>query len=85
MKIKMVKEVRSDIPILSTARTVLKVGKIYDATANKYGAVCGICGKGELIGVRPGEFEFVELPRWLYEKWAPVFPWSVEDAIIKEE
>jgi len=85
MKIKMVKDVRSDIPYLSTRRTELRAGKIYEATANKNGAVSGICDKGELIGVRPGEFEFVELPRWLYEKWAPVFQWSVKDAIIKED
>ena len=69
MKIRMVKEVRSDIPILSTSRTVLRDGKIYEATANKHGAVCGICGKGELIGVRPGEFEFVELPKVWFKKF----------------
>lgn len=85
MRIRMIKDVRSDIPILSNYRTVLKSGKTYDATANKHGAVCGRCDNGELIGVRPGEFEFVELPKWLYDKWAPAFPWSVKFATIKEE
>lgn len=85
VKIKMVQDVRSDLPFLSTPRTVLKFGKIYDATANKNGAVYGRCDNGELIGVRPGEFEFVELPKWLYDKWASPFPWSVQGATIKEE
>lgn len=85
MKIRMIKDVRSDLPFLSTPGTVLKFGKIYDATANKHGAVCGRCDNGELIGVRPGEFEFVELPKWLYDKWASAFPWSVQFATIKEE
>ena len=85
MKIRMIKEVRSDIPVFSTSRNVLEFGKTYGATANKHGAVCGRCDNGELIGVRPGEFKFVELPKWLYDKWAPVFPWSVQLATIKEE
>jgi hypothetical protein len=58
---------------------------VYDATASKNGAVCGRCANGELLGVRPEEFEFVSLPKWLYDKWAPVFPWSVENAIIEAE
>ena len=85
MKIRMIKDVRSEIPILSASRTVLKFGKTYDATANKHGAVCGRCDNGELIGVRPGEFEFVELPKWLYDKWVSAFPLSVQFATIKEE
>ena len=85
MKIKMIKEVRSDLPFLSTPGTILRIGMVYDATANKNGAVCGRCANGELLGVRPGEFEFVSLPKWLYDKWAPAFPWSVENAIIEAE
>ena len=41
--------------------------------------------EAEQLAVRPGEFEFVSLPKWLYSKWAPVFPWSVEKAIIEAE
>lgn len=43
----------------------LLVGKVYEATANKNGAVSGITEEGISIGVRPGEFEFVEAPEWL--------------------
>lgn len=85
MKIKMVQDVRSDLPFLSTPGTILRFGKIYEATANKQGAVCGKCENGEMLGVRPGEFEFVSLPKWLYDKWKPVFPWSVDGAIIEEQ
>ena len=85
MQIKMVKDVRSDLPFRKTPGTILRFGKIYDASANKHGAVCGKCENGEMIGVRPGEFEFVSLPKWLYDKWAPAFPWSVKNAIIEEE
>lgn len=85
MQIKMVMDVRSDLPFLSTPGTILRFGKIYDASANKHGAVCGKCENGEMLGVRPGEFEFVSLPKWLYDKWAPAFPWSVENAIIEAE
>ena len=85
MRIKMVQDVRSDLPFLSTPGTILRFGKIYDASANNHGAVCGKCENGEMLGVRPGEFEFVSLPKWLYDIWAPVFPWSVANAIIEAE
>lgn len=85
MRIKMVQDVRSDLPFLSTPGTILRFGKIYDASANKHGAVCGKCENGEMLGVRPGEFEFVSLPKWLYNIWAPVFPWSVANAVIEAE
>ena len=39
--------------------------EVYDATANKNGAVSGITEEGIAIGVKPGEFEFVEAPEWL--------------------
>ena len=43
----------------------LLAGAVYDATANKNGAVSGITEEGIAIGVKPGEFEFVEAPEWL--------------------
>lgn len=85
MKIKMIKEVRSDLPFLSTPGTILRCGKIYEASANKQGAVCGKCENGKMLGVRPGEFEFVSIPKWLYDKWKPAFPWSVYGAIIEDQ
>ena len=85
MQIKMIEDVRSELPFLSSYGDVLKSGKIYEASANKHGAVCGKCDNGKLIGVKPGEFVFISLPKWLYDKWAPVFPWSVENAIIEVE
>lgn len=85
MKIKMLEDVRPDLPFLSAPGTILRFGKIYEASANKHGAVCGKCENGEMLGVRPGEFAFVSLPKWLYDKWATVLPWSVENAAIEAE
>lgn len=45
--------------------TALLAGEVYEATANKNGAVSGITKEGIAIGVKPGEFEFVEVPEWL--------------------
>ena len=45
-------------------RALLDV-EVYYATANKNGAVSGITEEGIAIGVKPGEFEFVEAPEWL--------------------
>ncbi len=39
---------------------VLVAGQIYEAIQNKHGAVFGICENGELMGVKPGEFEIIE-------------------------
>lgn len=63
MKIKMLETVRPDFPFLLIgvpSDTVLVCGKVYEATKNKYGAVCGICENGQRLGVKPGEFEIVE-------------------------
>lgn len=63
MKIKMLETVRPDFPFLLTgvsSDTILVCGKIYEATQNKYGAVCGICENGKKLGVKPGEFVIVE-------------------------
>lgn len=63
MKIKMLETVRPDFPFLLTGvslDTILICGEEYEATQNKYGAVCGICENGQKLGVKTGEFEFVE-------------------------
>ena len=63
MKIKMLETVRPEFPFLLTGvpvDTVLICGEVYEATRNKYGAVCGICENGQKLGVKPGEFEITE-------------------------
>lgn len=63
MKIKMLETVRPDLQFFLTevpADTILICGEVYEATQNKYGAVCGICKNGQRLGVKPGEFEIVE-------------------------
>lgn len=45
--------------------TVLQAGREYEAQSNKNGAISGLCENGEYMGVRPGEFEFVEAPEWV--------------------
>lgn len=63
MKIKILETVRPDFPFFLTGvpvDTILICGEVYEATKNKYGAVCGICANGQRLGVKPGEFEIVE-------------------------
>lgn len=62
MKIKMLKTVVTDMPIrlFRTPETKLIYGQIYQATANKNGAVSGICENGVVLGVKPDEFEIIE-------------------------
>ena len=40
--------------------TILAAGHEYEAVANRYGAVSGLCDNGELLGVKPEEFECVD-------------------------
>ena len=42
---------------------------IYRAGCNKHGAVYAILEGGNTLGVKPGEFEFIEAPDWLLERW----------------
>lgn len=69
MKIRMLCTVRPDLMFAAEPGTVLRAGEEYEATANKHGAVCGICENGHVLGVKPGEFEFVKAPDWLLEIW----------------
>lgn len=59
MKIRMLENVRPDLVFLAKPGTILRCGKVYEATENKYGAVSGICENGEVLGVKPDEFELV--------------------------
>lgn len=70
IKIKMLKTVRPDFPFLQNdPKTILVVGEEYNAIANKNGAVSGICDNGKMLGVKPGEFAFIEAPEWLLALW----------------
>ena len=40
--------------------SILAGGHEYEAVANQYGAVSGLCDNGELLGVKPEEFECVD-------------------------
>lgn len=65
MKIRMIRNVRSDIPFISKPGTILRAGMEYAAISNQHGAISGQCDNGEYLGVKPGEFEFIEAPRWI--------------------
>lgn len=60
MKILMLENVRPDFLFLTKTGTFLRAGKTYEATVNKCGAITAICENGEMLGVKPGEFEVVE-------------------------
>lgn len=57
--------VRSDIPM--GARLRARPG-IYEAVANQYGAVAVVLPEGTL-GLKPGEFQWIEMEEWLSEFW----------------
>lgn len=59
MQIRMLENVRPDLLFLAKPGTILRCGKVYEATANKYGTVSGVCDNGEVLGVKPDEFEIV--------------------------
>jgi len=68
IRIRMFKDVIPFYPFRSSG-TVLRAGKEYSAESNPNGAISGICANGELLGVKPGEFEFIEAPEWVLKKW----------------
>ena len=72
MTIKMLTTVRPDILFLAEPGSVLREGKEYEAVSNKHGAISGICENGRILGVKPGEFEFVEAPEWVLKLWEGV-------------
>lgn len=74
MRIKMLVNVRPELPFLAKPGTILRAGMEYEATANPNAAICGICENGVAMGVRPGEFVFMEAPAWVLNAWAAVWP-----------
>lgn len=69
IRIRMLETVQPDIPFLAKPGAILCGGGEYTASANKHGAVSGICSNGERLGVKPGEFEFISAPDWLMKIW----------------
>jgi hypothetical protein len=67
IRIRMSKTVRRDWPCLGKPGTIAIVGKEYPASSNQYGAISAICDNGEKLGVKPGEFEFIEAPQWVWD------------------
>lgn len=69
----MKKTVRPDFPLGIVGLlgekpgTMLRAGCEYYADTNKFGAISGFCDNGVLLGVKPGEFEFIEAPEWVLE------------------
>lgn len=80
MKIRMLKDVRSDIP---KPGTFLWTGNEYEAKISKNGTISGLCVNGEYLGVRSGEFVFTEAPDWVRAKWAEVYPQALSE--LKDE
>lgn len=85
MEIRMIKTVRPDLIFLAKPGTILRCGEEYDANSNSHGAISGICENGEALGVRPGEFEFVSLPEWVFNIWVAEYPLSVQNATITNQ
>lgn len=82
MKIRMLENVRPDLP-LAKPGTILRAGEEYEAKSNKNGAISGLCANGEYLGVRPGEFVFTEAPNWVRSIWAEVHPQALSG--LKDE
>lgn len=79
IKIKMLETVRPDLAgIIPTPKIKALKGEIYEAHVNMRGAV-SVLIKDEnehlqMLGVKPGEFEFVEAPAWVLEKHGKLTP-----------
>ena len=74
MRIRMLETVRPDLPFLAKPGTILTAGEEYEATSNRNGAISGLCENGEYIGVRPGEFVFLDAPDWVRDIWVKEYP-----------
>lgn len=73
LRIKMLKTVCVDYFFGAVTKTpvdtFLLEGHEYAATANCNAAIAGICDNGQILGVKPGEFEFIEAPEWVLAIW----------------
>lgn len=71
IRIRMLQSVRPDIPLGiigllgEKPGTILRGGMVYQAKSNGNGAISGLCENGVYLGVKPGEFEFIEAPEWV--------------------
>jgi hypothetical protein len=72
IRIKMLETVRP-VWIYAAPGFELIAGLEYDATSNQYGAISGICSNGKQLGVKPGEFVFLEAPDWVKRIWYEYF------------
>lgn len=72
MRIKILENVTADLGFLAKPGTFLCAGEEYEAKANRNGAISALCENGEWLGVKPGEFEFVEAPEWVRKIWKGV-------------
>lgn len=77
MRIRMLNSVRPDLPFLANPGTILRAGIEYEAKSNPQGAISGLCENGTYLGVRPGDFSFIEAPEWVLAIWANVCPTAV--------
>lgn len=68
LKVRLAETVRGSY-FISPPGTVLKEDRIISAVSNQNGAISGICDNGELLGLYPGEFEFIEAPEWILRIW----------------
>jgi len=69
--IQMTKNVMPDWPIFLTdpskANMIARAGQIYNASTNKNGAISVDFDNGDKLGVKPGEFEFIDAPDWVLD------------------
>ncbi len=73
----MLHNVRQDLLFLAKPGTILQYGMEYEAQSNRLGAISGICENGEVLGVKPGDFVFLEAPDWVKDIWKNVYPPAV--------
>lgn len=71
IRIRMLKTVYPDLLFIQRMPhgTILRAGMEYNATSNRNGAISGVCDNEVVLGVKPGEFEFVEAPEWVLKIW----------------
>ena len=74
IRIRMLKTVRPDFLFMAKPGTILRADEECNAVSNQYGAISGISENGERLGVKPGEFEFVEAPDWVLDIWKNLCP-----------
>jgi len=86
IRIRMLRDVRPDTIggiHLGNPGTISRAGKIYEAYSNENGAISAVCENSVLLGVKPGEFEFVEAPEWVLRSWIN-YPISGAENLLKK-